>query len=91
MKNATLFFSAITVSFLTACMIQPAAEAYSAADVAAIRSGQNCPNADLRHADLSGADLTGLDLTGADLQSANLKGARLERTVLDRPTCRAAI
>ena len=68
MKQSKLFFSGIIVSLLAGFAVQPAAEAFSSADLAAVTGGQNCPHADLSHANLSGADLTGLDLTGANLE-----------------------
>ena len=67
MKQSEFFFSGIIISLLAGFAVQPAAEAFSSADLAAVTGGQNCPHADLSHANLSGADLTGLDLTGANL------------------------
>ena len=90
MKQSKLFFSGIIISLLAGFAVQPAAEAFSSADLAAVTGGQNCSHADLSHANLSGADLTGLDLTGANLENANLTGARLERTILDKASLRAA-
>ena len=58
MKYLNFLLSAIAFPLLAGFAFQPAAEAYSASDVAAVTGGQNCPNADLRGADLSGADLT---------------------------------
>ena len=59
MKRIIFLHPAIAVSLLLALTVPPAAEAYSAADVAAVTKGQSCPHADLSGADLSGADLTG--------------------------------
>ena len=84
MKYLNILLSSMAFPLLVGFAFQPAAEAYSASDVAAVTGGQNCPNADLRGADLSGADLTGLDLTAANLQNANLTGARLERAILNQ-------
>jgi len=57
---------------------------------AAVESGANLRDADLRGADLSGANLRGADLSGANLRDADLSGAHLRGADLSGAHLRGA-
>ena len=59
------------------CIWEGEAETMRGAVSAALKSGADLRDADIRGANLSGADLRDADLSGADLRDADIRGANL--------------
>lgn len=76
MKSIALTAAVVGVTLVAASPVS----AQNASQIAAVRSGANCPRCNLFQADLSNLSLKGKNLAGARLRQADLSAAVMNRT-----------